>query len=35
MELVIVLGLVLVLNGIARRFGVDSRDGCDWCSSGS
>lgn len=31
MELLIVVGLVLVLNAVARRWGVDSRDGCDWC----
>jgi hypothetical protein len=30
MELIAVLALVLALNGIAHRWGFDSRDGCDW-----
>jgi hypothetical protein len=30
MELFAILGLVLAINAIARRWGVDSRDGCDW-----
>ncbi len=28
--LLAVLAVVLALNAIARRWGVDSRDGCDW-----
>ena len=30
MELFAILTLVVALNAIARRWGVDSRDGCDW-----
>ncbi len=32
MELLPVLAVLLALNAIARRWGVDSRDGCDWGS---
>jgi hypothetical protein len=30
MELVALLAALVAINVIARRWGVDSRDGCDW-----
>lgn len=32
MALITILALVLGINAVARRWGVDSRDGCDWGS---
>jgi len=31
MELIALLAAVLAVNAIVRRWGVDSRDGRDWC----
>jgi hypothetical protein len=31
MELIALLAAVVAINAIVRRWGVDSRDGCDWC----
>jgi hypothetical protein len=31
MELIALLAAVVAVNAIARRWGVDSRDGRDWC----
>ena len=33
MELVALLAVLVALNAIARRWGVDSRDGCDWADT--
>ena len=31
MEVIALLAAVLAVNAIVRRWGVDSRDNCDWC----
>jgi hypothetical protein len=30
MELIGLLAVIIALNAVARRWGVDSRDNCDW-----
>jgi len=32
MDLIALLAAVVAINAIVRRWGVDSRDGCDWCA---